>query len=169
MTEWFDIVDEDGQVTGKATREECHNGSKFLHSVVHVHIFSSEKKLLLQKRRQDKDIQPGKWDTSIGGHIQSGEPLEDALKRETLEEAGVKIDPKQLVPIARYIFESEIEKELVFSYIYRWDGPIEFQQSEIDEARFLTYDEIKILIAQGTATPNFEKEFALLKAAKLFQ
>ena len=161
-TEWFDVVDEDNRVIGRATREQCHDGSKLLHPVVHVHIFNSEKKLLLQKRKLNKDIQPGKWDTSIGGHIQAGESLEYAIKRESLEEAGITIDLKKLIPIAKYVFESEIEKELVFSYAYFYDGPITFQESEIDEVRFFSYDELKSLISQGETTPNFVKEFSLL-------
>jgi isopentenyl-diphosphate delta-isomerase type 1 len=164
-TEWFDIVDEKGRVIGKATREQCHDGSKRLHPVVHVHIFNSDRKLLLQKRRMDKDIQPGKWDTSIGGHIQSAEALEDAIKRESLEEAGIEIDLEQLIALDRYVYESDVEKELVHSYAYVYDGAITFQESEIDEVRFLTYDEINDLIAHDQTTPNFVYEFALIRGS----
>ncbi len=165
-TEWFSIVDENNRVIGKATREQCHDGSKLLHPVVHVHIFNSEKKLLLQKRKLNKDIQPGKWDTSIGGHIQASEPLENAITRESFEEAGINIDLNNLIHIAKYVFESDIERELVFSYAYFYDGPITFQESEIDEVKFFSYDEINTLISNGEATPNFVKEFSLLRAAK---
>ena len=167
-TEWFDIVDENNRILGKATREQCHDGSKLLHPVVHVHIFNSEKNLLLQKRKLTKDIQPGKWDTSVGGHIQSGEPLEEAIKRETLEEVGIVIDIEKLIPIAQYVFESDVEKELVSSYAYLYDGPITFQESEIDEVQFFRYEELEILISQGETTPNFVKEFSLLTTANLF-
>ena len=161
-TEWFDIVDEQNNVIGLATREECHDGSKRLHPVVHIHIFNSEGKLLLQQRKQTKKIQPGKWDTSVGGHIQSGEALEDAIRRETLEEVGIDIDTTQLSKIAQYVFESDIERELVFSYVYRHDGPITFQESEIDAVEFFTRNELKILISEGITTPNFVKEYTLL-------
>lgn len=164
-TEWFDIVDEENQVISKATRQECHNGSKLLHPVVHIHIFNSDKKLLLQKRCMDKDIQPGKWDTSIGGHIQSGEVLEDAVAREALEEAGIKIEFPHLVLLDTYVYESDVEKELVHSYAYVYDGPITFQESEIDEMRFFDFDEVNDLIAHDFTTPNFVQEFALLRGA----
>lgn len=167
-TEWFDIVDEHNRIIGKATREHCHDGSKLLHPVIHVHIFNITHKLLLQKRKLTKDIQPGKWDSSVGGHIQAGEPLEKAIKRESLEEVGITIDIEKLIPIDRYVFESDREKELVSSYAYRYDGPITFQVSEIDEVKFFTYEELKTLISQGEATPNFAKEFSLLTTASLF-
>ena len=38
--EMFPIVDEQGNITGAATRGECHNGSKLLHPVVHLHVFN---------------------------------------------------------------------------------------------------------------------------------
>ena len=62
--ERFPIVDEEGRVVGAATRGECHNGSRLLHPVVHLHVFNSRGEVYLQKRPEWKDIQPGKWDTS---------------------------------------------------------------------------------------------------------
>ena len=37
--EMFPIVDEQGNITGAATRGECHSGSKLLHPVIHLHVF----------------------------------------------------------------------------------------------------------------------------------
>ena len=64
--EMFPIVDEEGNITGAATRKECHSGSKLLHPVVHLHVFNDKGELYLQKRPAWKDIQPNKWDTSVG-------------------------------------------------------------------------------------------------------
>ena len=58
----FPIVDEQGNITGAATRGECHSGSKLLHPVVHLHVFNTQGDIYLQKRPEWKDIQPGKWD-----------------------------------------------------------------------------------------------------------
>lgn len=77
--EIFPIVDEDGKVVGSATRGECHSGSLLLHPVVHLHVFNSAGAVYLQKRPEWKDIQPGKWDTAVGGHIDYGETPEQAL------------------------------------------------------------------------------------------
>ncbi|HDR51572.1 MAG TPA: hypothetical protein ENN90_08125, partial [Mariniphaga anaerophila] len=67
--EWVPLVDETGLVTGRVTRSAVHNGSKLLHPVVHMHVLKPDKSLLLQKRPETKLIQPGKWDTAVGGHI----------------------------------------------------------------------------------------------------
>ena len=71
--EMFPVVDTDGNVIGSATRGECHSGSKILHPVVHLHVVSADGSLLLQKRAMSKDIQPGRWDTAVGGHVDCGE------------------------------------------------------------------------------------------------
>ena len=48
--EIFPIVNQEGEVIGSATREECHAQTFILHPVVHLHIFNSAGELYLQKR-----------------------------------------------------------------------------------------------------------------------
>ena len=114
--EMFPVVDEEGNIIAAATRGECHNGSKLLHPVIHLHVFNSKGELYLQKRPDWKDIQPGKWDTSVGGHIDLEESVDIALRRETQEELGITdFMPEKLTS---YIFESTRERELVFVHKY---------------------------------------------------
>ncbi len=87
--EIFPVVDAAGNVVGKAMRGECHGGSMLLHPVVHLHVFNSRGELYLQKRPAWKDIQPGRWDTAVGGHVDYGETIAEALRREVREELGI--------------------------------------------------------------------------------
>lgn len=154
--EMFPIVDEEGNITGAATRGECHNGSKLLHPVVHLHVFNGKGELFLQKRPEWKDIQPGKWDTSVGGHVDLGENVETALEREAREELGItNFTPQRF---KHYVFESEREKELVFSYKTVYDGPV-IPSEELEGGRFWSMKEIQESIGKGVFTPNFEREF----------
>lgn len=158
--EWFPLVNEKGETIGKATRAACHSGSKMLHPVVHLHIFNNAGDLYLQKRSMTKDIQPGKWDTAVGGHIDYGETVEEALRREVREELGITGFTPQF--IARYIFESAIEKELVNTYRTTYEGPLTPDPSELEDGRFWSPSEIAENLGKGVFTPNFEKEYQQL-------
>ena len=156
--ERFPIVDEDGHVVGVATRGECHSGSKLLHPVVHLHVFNSRGDVYLQKRPEWKDIQSGKWDTSVGGHIDYGETPEQALIREVREELGITdFTPER---VGKYVFESRRERELVYVHRTIYDGPIKPSTEELDGGRFWTLDEIRQSLGQNLLTPNFESEFS---------
>lgn len=159
--EMFPIVDEKGNIIGEAPRNICHNGiSMLLHPVVHLHVFNSKGELYLQKRSCTKDIQPGKWDTSVGGHVGVGESIENALVREAGEELGLH----DFIPsyTGRYVWESSHERELVNSFSTITDEIPEINRDEIDEGRFWTISEIKENLGKAVFTPNFEHEYRLL-------
>jgi len=156
-TEYFPIVSEDGEVIGKASREECHSGTFLLHPVIHLHVFNSQGELYLQKRALNKDIQPGKWDTSVGGHVDFGEEIEVALRREVWEELGIiEFNP---IFLKRYKFVSDREAEMVHSYYTIYDGEILPDPGEISEGKFWTLKGIDDQLGRNVFTPNFEKEF----------
>lgn len=159
--EMFPVIEPNGLVVGMASRAYCHSGAKVLHPVVHLHILDRYSGLWLQKRSMSKDIQPGKWDTAVGGHVDYGENLVEALFRESGEELGMKdFNPSY---ICSYIFESEVEKELVnvFAAIGTYD--LKPDRNEIDEIRCWSIEEIDASMGKGIFTPNFEGEFKAIR------
>jgi isopentenyldiphosphate isomerase len=155
--EYFPHVTDKGKVIGKVTRTECHSGSFLLHPVVHLHVFNSAGELYLQKRALNKDIQPGKWDTSVGGHVDYGEEISEALHREVIEELGITdFEP---IFIVRYKFVSHQEAELVHVHYTIYNGVINPDPSEISEGKFWKIVEIEEQLGKNVFTPNFEKEF----------
>ena len=157
--ELLPLVDPEGNILGSATRGECHDGTMRLHPVVHLHVFNGKGELYLQKRPEWKTIQPGKWDTAVGGHVDFGEDIRTALFREAREELG--IDASQATLIEKYVFTSECEKELIFAHRLTTDAAIT-PSAETDGGRFWSMAEIHDAIGQGTLTPNFEQEFMRL-------
>lgn len=157
IEEWLPIVNEEGKVQGKAPRSLVHNGqSKWLHPVVHVQVVTPGG-LWLQKRPVHKKVQPGKWDTAVGGHVTSDESIQTALIRETQEEIGIKTDGA--IPAGRYLWRSDIEKELVFVFVLPHEGKISPNPDELDGGKVWSFEEIKENIGKGVFTPNFENEF----------
>ena len=161
--DWVPLVDEKGMIVGKATRKQVHSGPGMLHPVVHMHIVNSKGEVYLQKRAMHKDTQPGKWDTSVGGHVDLGETIEQALLRETAEELNItEINP---IPLTRYKWETEIESELVFSFWALYNAKPVFNKLEIEDGRFWTIAEIRKNLGTGIFTPNFENEVPVLLKA----
>jgi len=158
--EWFDIVDPEGKVLGKAPRSLCHSRKGLLHPVVHLHVLNAQDRLFLQKRSPAKQIQPGKWDTAVGGHVSSGETVAAALKREAEEE--LSLSGFKAAPVARYVWESDIESELVHMFVTRTDRPPRIDPREISEGKFWKIAKVRAACGQGILTPNLEFELDIL-------
>lgn len=161
-TEYFPVIDEEGNVVGRATRKECHSGSKILHAAVHLHVFNSAGDLYLQKRAEWKDIQPGKWDTSVGGHVDFGESVEMALHREAREELGLT-EIGGAERLLNYIWESPVEREMIYVHSIVLDEEPQPDQSEVVDGRFWKVEEIEENLGKDVFTPNFELDFQKLK------
>lgn len=164
-SEWFPVVEPSGFVVGRSTREYCHSGAKPLHPVIHVHIIDRFGRIYLQKRSMRKDIQPGKWDTAVGGHISYGETILEAVYREASEEIGLfAFNP---IYIKSYEFESEIEKELV--NVFAAVGSFELQPDldEVDEGKWWDINDVDANLGKGIFTPNFESEFQMIRSQLL--
>jgi isopentenyldiphosphate isomerase/intracellular septation protein A len=159
--EWLPLVTEQGEIVGKAPRSVCHKGEKLLHPVVHLHVLNNQKHLYLQKRPMNKLVQPGKWDTAVGGHISFGETLETALKREAWEEIGLQNFSAKLVKTYRW--DSEIESELVYVFVSHDFKSIHLHSDEVEEGQFWTQKQIDANLGMSIFTPNFEYEYQLLK------
>ena len=152
--EIFPVVNSEGEVIGSATRSECHAKTFILHPVVHLHIFNSKGELYLQKRVMTKKIQPGKWDTAVGGHVDYGENVEDALLRETREELGVvEFKPEYLM---RYEFRSSVEAELVYIYRCVYDWEFVPNPAEVDEGRLNQADIEAFMTGNITTYDQFD-------------
>ena len=158
VSEWFPVVEPSGIVVGRSARDYCHSGKKPLHPVIHIHIVDRFGRIYLQKRSMKKDIQPGKWDTAVGGHVSYGESILEAVFREASEELGlVAFNP---IYVTSYVFESPIERELVNVFAAVGSFDLKPDLDEVDEGRWWPISEIEENIGKSVFTPNFESEYS---------
>ncbi|TVQ20519.1 MAG: NUDIX domain-containing protein [Spirochaetaceae bacterium] len=161
VSEVFDVVDEYDRVVGRALRSRVHGDPSLIHRVAHVLVFDSAGRLYLQKRADDKDVQPGKWDTSVGGHVDAGEEYRDAAVREMREELGISgVEPERLY---RYLHRNDYESEMVTTYRVVWDGQVQPDPSEISDGGFWELERIDST-DRSVFTPNFLDELQRYRA-----
>lgn len=159
--EMLPVVEPDGIVVGQAPRSYCHGPHKPLHPVVHLHIVDRQGRIYLQKRSMTKKLLPGKWDTAVGGHISYGESVQEALFREAGEELGFfDFNP---VDMDRYIFESDVDREMVFVFAAVGNFTLQPDNDEVSEGRYWSPDELDAALGKGLLTPNFELEYSKYK------
>jgi isopentenyl-diphosphate delta-isomerase type 1 len=155
--EIFDVVDQADRVIGRATRAEVHRNPALIHRAVHILVFRPDGRLLMQRRSAVKDIDPGLWDTSVGGHVDAGEDYLTAARRELSEELGIEGLPLRQLYDQRY--RSAVETEAIRTFRAEWSGPVRPHPIEITEVRDWTRDEIAAAIGRGNLTKNFEQEW----------
>lgn len=108
-----------------------------------------------------KEIQPGKWDTAVGGHVSYGEVILEAVYRESSEELGlVDFYP---IHILTYEFESSVEKEMVNVFAAVGSYELTPDLDEVDEGRWWDIADIDATLGKGVFTPNFESEYQMIR------
>lgn len=141
--EIFDIVDKDGNIIGEATREEAHTNPELIHRVVHCWIFNQEGQVLMQKRAETKELFPGFWDMSCGGHFSKGEDDTQTLKRELEEELGITEYKSGLV--TKMIIAQEKQTELIYLYYAFVNKPASYfklQEGEVAEIQWMDLKDV---------------------------
>lgn len=157
MDELLTQVTDDDEIIGPVLRSLVHGNPSLIHRSVHVLVFNSNGKLLLQKRSMLKDTQPGKWDTSVGGHVGFGQSYLEAAHRETEEELGITLKNPQLLYPSR--IRDVVESENIHTFLEITNAIIRHDPEEIDEVYFWCRAEIEAKLGSHIFTSNFEEEF----------
>jgi len=164
--EFLPLVDEAGQVIGRALRSQCHGDPALIHPVVHLHVIDGRGRLLIQHRSSTKDLLPGYWDSAVGGHVSAGEEPEQALARETREELG--IDAAGARFLYAYLWRGRRETEYARTFLLEYDGPFKIDPEEVTEVRYYTREEIDAMTGKDLLTPNLEAELRRLHEHGVF-
>jgi 16S rRNA (adenine1518-N6/adenine1519-N6)-dimethyltransferase len=136
LGERFDVVDEENRVIAVQPRGVVH-AQKLRHRAIHIFVFNAQGELFLQKRSPWKDKEPGKWDSSAAGHLDSGETYLEAARRELVEELGLpEADRATLEQIGAIDASRETGWEFVQLFRARSDGPFRWPPEEIEWGGF---------------------------------
>ena len=150
--ELLDVVDENDRVIGVKTRSEIH-ALGLMHRAVHILVFNSIGELFIQKRSMSKDNNPGLWDSSAAGHVDSGEDYYDCAVRELDEELGI-IVTTPLGQLFRLPASPITDMEHCIVYRCINDGPFVLEAEEIDEGAWIssTVMDLRVLDDDPTIT-----------------
>ena len=148
--ELLDVVDEDDRCLAVKTRGEIH-ARGLMHRAVHILVFNRRGEVFLQKRSMSKDEQPGKWDSSAAGHVDSGEAYLDCAVREIREELGIVADGP-MEELFKLPATLRTGNEHCMVYRYRHDGPLVLHPHEIDDGQWLEPAEMDRRVAAGDSS-----------------
>lgn len=152
--EYFDILDDNGNKTGKIKlRSEVHRDGDW-HKAVHIWILNQSGDILLQRRSATKDSNPNMLDISCAGHLSAGDNSIGGAIRELKEELNLDINPEELKYIKTLKRSSKytasfINNEFDDIYILRTNKSIQdmkYQREEISEIFFVKYKEFKKMV-----------------------
>ena len=150
--ELVDVIGDDGGVERVVTRAEMRAG-RLRHRCTFVVVRSTAAEVLIHRRSEHKDMWPGRWDLTCGGVVAAGEAWDDAAQRELAEELGVRGDLVELVDDdVTYTDDDVDEVARVWQVVH--DGPFEFTDDEVVEARFVTLDELRRRIVRDPFVPD---------------
>ena len=127
------------RIIGKSTRSEIHKNN-LLHRSIHILVFNFKGQIFLQKRSMSKDENPGLWDISCAGHVNSGESYDECANRELREELGIKA---ALNPLTKIEACNETYHEHVQVYFCKTGETIKINQAESSEGKYLDFRTLK--------------------------
>lgn len=171
LAEILDTVDENNNVIGKASREECYRNG-LLHRAVNIFIFNSKGQVFLHQRSDKKLKFPKYWDLSCSEHVKVGESFVEAAKRGMMEELGIEIPLQMRLQIHRIDSIDErkeySDNELVVTFKGVYDGQMKFDPNEVAGGRFFNIDEVNDQIREGVikVTPWFLLDWELFNLTK---
>ena len=146
--ELVDLYDENRAPLGRTAERYGKKGPGEYRTVVHVCLFDSRGRLLIQKRTAGKRVWPGKWDVSVGGGVDAGETSRQGAEREFREELGYPLDLSGLRPSVTVNFGGGFDD----FFIVRRDldiASLRLQAEEVAAVRWVTLEELLAMVDSG--------------------
>lgn len=150
--ELVDLYDENRLPLGKTAERGAPRAPGEYRTVVHVCVFDSRGRLLIQQRTPQKFIFPGLWDVSVGGGVDAGETSRQGAEREFREELGYPLSLGGLRPSVTVNFDGGFDD----FYLLTKDldlAELALQEEEVLAVRWASLPEILDMCGRGTFIP----------------
>ena len=146
--ELLEVVDKNDKVIGIEKRGVIHKKHLY-HRAIQTLIFNKNKKLFLQQRGYNKEIYPGLYGFSVGGHVKIKETYEDAAIREIKEEIKIKINKKNLIFIKKFRPCRKNTYEFTKVYVIKnITKKPRINKKEVNSGFFISINDLKKMIKQ---------------------
>jgi isopentenyldiphosphate isomerase len=154
--EILSVVDENDNIIGEKPRKEVEENN-LIHRSANIIVENDKGELFVHQRTITRFLYPGMWDTKVGGAVSAGESYEETAKRELGEEIGIKDVELEFLFNQRFRSEGHNANKKIF--LCKSNGPMKLQEEEVEQGRFMTFDEIRGLEKEGKLSPTAKKVF----------
>lgn len=163
--EYINIVDKDNNLTPIIKeKKQAHTDGEF-HRTVHIWVINDKGEILLERRSPNKSNHPNQWDMSAAGHIEAGEKILDAAKRELKEELGIEVENKDFKFLGIQKRNIPTNKEFQYIYVINTTTKIEeyiFEDGEVSEVKYVSKRDFLKLMLENPKDVHVNKEMAKL-------
>ena len=132
-------------------KRKMEPGKDYIGAGCGVFIVNDKSETLFLLRNNNCRNEAGKWN-KVGGGIEFGEKVEDAIRRETLEEVGLELADIEFLSFTDHILPDENQHWIGFNYMAMVSsGEVENREPhKHDEVKWFKFDEIPDCLAMPT-------------------
>ncbi len=165
--EYLDLVDEQDRVIGKKLRSEVYAENLRNYRVINAFLVNAQGKLWIPRRTAHKRLFPLCLDTSVGGHVESGETYEQSFARETSEELNIDVEKVVWKEIGHLTPKEHDVAAFMKVYVIETDDAPTYNSDDFVSYEWLTPQEVLKKVAAGESVkPDLPKVIRALLLQK---
>lgn len=152
--EILDLVNEQDEVIGQKYRSEVWKENLKNFRTINGFILNDKKEIWIPRRSPEKKLFPLCLDSSVGGHVMSGESYDQAFERELHEETGIKLSMVSHNLVAKVTpFDYKVSSFSQIYVIHSNETP-KYNKTDFIEYMWININELINKIKEGELTKS---------------